>query len=361
MSIDDRDISQYTFPEFYRAMVEREHLQVSRDEARWSERYSEPDRTVDVVLNFGCNVRQTPHLMREAVAVLETLGVDFAAVAGQQYCCGKPYFGDGFDDVGMKVLGTTIDRMRSFKPRRAIQWCSACEMTFHDVATPQLGIEFQSHGLAAFLIERLDELGDRVPWRKDVAVTGVVHGHLGEHVVRDGHLPLALQLLSRVPGVRVVGRADIDALEICDNHGVAIASIGSEEYRRAQEAIENGVHSAGADTLVTLYHACTRELGKFASERLAIRHYISIVAEALGVAKPDRFSEYWRLADADAVMERSRPNWSSWGIREEDARRLAHKHFIPSYVGVPSCPCNGNCTQTGAEFLGVNQVVRARS
>jgi len=188
-------VADFDYPDFYRAMVEREHLQVARDEAKWTEKHTSPERKIEVLLNFGCNVRQTPHLMREAVAVLEVLGVDFHAVAGQQFCCGKPYSGNGLKDAARGVVETSVRRMASYRPDRAIQWCSACEMQFHDVVIPDVGIEFQSDGLAKYLVEKIDSMEGRVPWRRDVNVRAAIHGHLGEHVVRDAHPPVTIELL----------------------------------------------------------------------------------------------------------------------------------------------------------------------
>lgn len=354
-------IRDFDYPDFYRAMVEREHLQVARDEVKWTEQHAAPDTTTGVLLNFGCNARQTPHLMREAVAVFETLGVDFAAVAGQQFCCGKPYSNNGLKDAARGVVEASVKRMASYGPERAIQWCSACEMQFQDVVLPEIGIRFQSDGLAAFLIEKLDSMGPTVPWKREVKTRAIVHGHLGEHRVRDGHPPLAMDLLTRVPGVEVVGFAKTDALNLCDNSGVKMANIGSEEYRAAQAALAGYLDEAGADTIVTLYHGCTRELGKFANDRIKIRHYISLVAEALGVEKPDRFSEYWRLGNVEQVLEASRHNWESWGISETEARRLVHRYFVPSYaMDAPDCPCNGECTRTGASFLTAHKIDRSK-
>jgi Fe-S oxidoreductase len=355
--------SDFAYPEFYRAMLERERMQVARDEAKWIERHTPPERQVDVVLNFGCNVRQTPHLMREAVAVFEALGIDHVALAGQQFCCGKPYAASGLDDVARHVADASVKRMSSFKPKVEIQWCSACEMQFQDLVIPELGIEFESMGLAAFLTRRLDELGDRVPWKRPVPLRALVHGHLGQHRVRDAHPGLTMELLRRVPGVELAEEtvASSPALDICDNSGIKIASIDSRQFRAAQASLEEYVASEGADTLVTLYHNCTRELSKFASERVRIRHYISIVAEALGVGKPDRFSQYWRLGDPERVKEASRPNWESWGYTDDEARALAHKYFVPSYAAdAPECPCNGACTRTGASWLWFPKVDRAK-
>lgn len=351
-SPDEPRVSDITFQEFYGAMVERERLQVSRDEAVWIEDGAAPDRPVDVLLNFGCNVRQSPHLQREAAAVLDALGVDFAAVAGQKYCCGKIYKAYGFPESSTQIINKSVKRLAAYQPQRTLQWCSACEMQFTDVVHSNEEYDFKSEGFAAFLLERIDELGDDVPWKSGVDVKVLVHGHLGEHPVRDAHPAIATDLLNRIPGVEVIGYAKTPALDLCDNAGPKIATIGTEEYRTAQAELEGFLEESGADTLVTLYHSCTRELSKFASDRLAIKHYVSLLAMALGVAKPDRFSEYWRLADPQKVMEASRPNWSSWGISEDEALRLAHKYFVPSYAqDVPDCPCNGACTATGATWL----------
>jgi hypothetical protein len=358
---DAPKVADFDFPDFYRAMVERERMQVSREEMTWTEEGTRPDRPVDVLLNFGCAVRQTPHLQRDATAVLDVLGVDFAAVAGQKFCCGKPYSGNGLPDAARQVVSGSVKRMAGYRPGRAIQWCSACEMQFRDLVVPEIGIGFQSDGLAAFLVERLDALGDAVPWRRETTIKALVHGHLGEHPVRDAHPPIAMRLLERIPGVELVGYAETPALDLCDNHGLKMAALGSAEYRAARARLEGHLAESGADTLVTLYHGCTRELGKFASERFAVRHYISIVAAALGVDHPDRFSAYWRLADPAKVAAAARPNWESWGFTEDEALRMAHRYFVPSYAAdVPECPCAGACTRTGAGFLAPRLIAPTR-
>jgi hypothetical protein len=86
----------------------------------------------------------------------------------------------------------------------------------------------------------------------------------------------------------------------------------------------------------------------------------SLIITALATRRPDRFSQYWLLADVDKVLEASRPNWESWGIDEAEARRLVHRYFIPSYVPAPDCPCNGECTRTGASFLSAHRIDRTQ-
>ena len=103
-----------------------------------------------------------------------------------------------------------------------------------------------------------------------------------------------------------------------------------------------------------MYHSCTRELTKFASDRIcASRHYVSILAEALGVAKPDRFSQYWRMGDPAAGRRGVAAELGVLGlITEQEALALAHKYFVPSYAArAPECPCNGTCSRTGSDWL----------
>jgi Fe-S oxidoreductase len=350
-------VTDFTFPDVYRAQADRERMQIAREEMTWSESGAAPDEPVDVLLNFGCNVRQTPHLQREAVAVFAALDVKFAAVAGKRFCCGKPFSAKGLQGVAEDVVTGSVERMARFRPKRAVQWCSACEMQFKDLVQPEIAIEFGSDGIAEFLVERIDELGDQVPWKTEVKAKAIVHGHFGEHVLRDAHPAIVMQLLDKVPGVESLGLATTAALDWCDNVGVKMSSIGTEEYLAAQSGIRDHLAETGADVLVTLYHSCTRELSKFAAGDVPIRHYISILAEALGVSMPDRFSEYWRLGDPYKIMEAARPNWQSWGISEADALELAHKYFIPSYaVDAPECPCNGACSRTGANWLSARAI-----
>jgi hypothetical protein len=55
-------------------------------------------------------------------------------------------------------------------------------MQFHDVSSRMWASSFQSDGLAKYLVEKIDSMEDRVPWRRDVNVRAAIHGHLGEHV-----------------------------------------------------------------------------------------------------------------------------------------------------------------------------------
>jgi hypothetical protein len=102
----------------------------------------------------------------------------------------------------------------------------------------------------------------------------------------------------------------------------------------------------------------------YPSERAVGDRHLAKAMELLagipGVGKPDRFSEYWRLSDAEKVKEASRPNWESWDIAEEDALRFAHVYVVPSYgTNTTECPCNRARTRTGASWLKLHARIEA--
>jgi len=340
--------------EFFGGSQECERLQVARDEMLWSDRYTVPDGPVDVLLNLSCGAQFTPHLMLEAVDVFRALGVEFAAVAGRQFCCGRVYHRMQTPEPGDRMAAAAIERMASYGPRVTVQWCASCRDHFHDVSLRRHQVDFAHTHYTHYLAQLVETLGDRVPWRQAVPARVMIHAHQGEHPERDRDLPSVLSVLDRVPGVEVVGEAKAPALGapctmVTGTNNSRLAEIGSAEYRAVQADLETQADALGADTLVCLYHACSREWGKFASDRLAARHYISLVAEALGYARPDRFQAYWHLGSAEAVVERARPIWESWGIREAEARRLADKFFNPNYAdAVPKCACDGTGVMCGS-------------
>lgn len=49
--------------------------------------------------------------------------------------------------------------------------------------------------------------------------------------------------------------------------------------------------------------------------------------EALGAEVVDRFKMLWQLGDPEKILEKSRPQWESWGIPEAEARELVKKFY----------------------------------
>lgn len=382
MAVDDRMISknaagedfdlsranEFSFTQFYRDHLYSERLQISRDEMNWLERYSKPDQPAEVVLNLSCGVQNTPHLMLTQVALFEALGIDFVATAGNKYCCGRPFQRFGKGQVGDTMAARAIDRFASWQPEVNVQCCGSCliEFNYHVrlVAEQQGEAPFEVIHITDYLVDRLIDMGDDIPWRKSIPRRVMLHAEGAEvHPTKQEAKSATIRTLELIPGIEYVGIVESPALgQPCATKGPGEPSvlndITPEQYLEVQQDLQAQADALGADAITTHHHMCHREWCKFGSDRLPVLHYQSLLAEALGIRIPDRFQALWKLGDPQKVLEQTRRHWESWGMDEKDARHVVKHHFMPEYASqVQRCPCEGNCTEavagTGAAAAGL--------
>jgi Fe-S oxidoreductase len=342
----DRD--KFDVKGFYSAMAECKSLLIRREDVRWSEQFQAPDRPVDAMLAFGCAVQHTPHLMLEATRVFEALGIDYAAVTGRQFCCGRPFLRMGKDEVAAdKISAKSYERFVAHQPQALVQWCGACMLQYLEVISQQTDPPFEVIHVTKYLARLLRELGDDVPWKQEVRARVVLHTH-GEFVPQqDVDTAAILEILDMIPGVEFAGPVTPpSAGSPCDLTGPTAVSVlntlSTAGYREAQGELEDQLAAVGADTLVTPYHKCQMEWSKFSSRSMAVREWMSLLAEALGVAVEDRYTTYWHIGHPPTIVERSRTEWESWGLTEEEALEAARRNFVPEYaVDVHHCDCGG--------------------
>lgn len=345
----------FDYSQFYKDMQDSERMQVAKDEMTWIQRYAKPDQPADVTLNLSCGVQTVPHLMLTQVELFRRLGVNFAATAGSQFCCGRIYqrYGEKAD-IGDRMAAKSIERLASYESTTNVQCCGSCfiEFDYHVTKLRESGsAPFDVVHITRFLRDRLVEMGDEVPWVKEVPRRVLLHAEGAEvHPSKAEQRQWVIETIERIPGVEFVGMARNPSLgSPCATASPGAPSIlndiTAEQYREVQEELAEQARAAGADAILTHHHMCHREWSKFSSHRLPILHYQALLGEALGMTVVDRFKVLWQLGDPEKILETSRPYWESWGISEADARELVKKFFMPKYAAaVQRCPCEGSCT-----------------
>lgn len=344
---------------FYSWYIDCRRLLLSKDELTWLEKHTVPDRKVDVFVNMSCGTQLIPHVTLELVSILKALHVDFIAGTGPQYCCGKAFMTNGRPDDGQRVTAASRGRFQAWGAGTAVHVCPSCQIVQSNHAKDIGDASLTNMHITDFVLQRLRDLGDQVPWQGGVHRRVLVHGHDATPVHTAARVTAA-EILKLVPGVEVRGfteepsRGNPCRTEAPGAPSV-LAEVSDTERGEVTHELETQLASQGADTIATDAHYCHREWQKFASDRLQVRHFLSIVAEALGCAYPDRYQEYWHLHDAEKVLRLSRPYWKSWGLDEQAARVIAYKNFKPHFAGFsnPKCGCGGDprrCTTVQPEL-----------
>jgi Fe-S oxidoreductase len=364
------------YKRFYQSMEEGARLLVAPDEMQWLDRHQKPDRTVDVALNLSCSTQFVPHMMLDAVAVLEALGVNFTAGASKVFCCGTYFRRMGKLHGTSRLNAGAVGRMVQWGARTAVHTCTQCVNTFTEISRRQAYETGEADGmqhipLLRFLDERLAELGDRVPWRTDVRAKIVVHGHSDFSWVHDRAKLDVAAVARHIPGVEFVGYLDQIFLDyICNSSLRAVGFAGEvrrgatvvpeheppktrEQVAARRSELADIVASRGADTVSPQHQTCLQMWQPFASESVRVRHVISLLAEALGVAHPDRYLAASRLGDTDAIVEQTRPIWSQWGMTREKAYETARGMFDPAYQTVDMCGCG----KSAADRCGHDELI----
>jgi hypothetical protein len=326
-------VATFDYAAYYRRIQDIKKLQIPADAVRWIERYERPERSYDIVLYLGCNILRTPDVAADVVAVFEALGLDFIALAGVQFCCGITWDRRGDVDKGQQVSTSTVERLASYKPRLVVHWCPSCDVHFADAVTGRDAktLPFGVTSAPAFLSD-LCKRG-LIPWRNAVSGRMVLHSHKG----RDGHATgqrragddreNVSHLLQHLPGAEFIG-----AVEAPPEYDFDCGPGSQGERSRWLQIRENllaETRGLGADTLITVSHACQREWCDAADEKLAVRNYISLIAESLGCARSyesNTLRTLKQLGDPQLIVERTESNWSSHGMTKDEASELARRY-----------------------------------
>lgn len=326
-------MADFNYSAFYQRMQDMKQLQVPAQDVSWVERHKTPDRSYEVILYLGCNILRTPHVAQQVIDVFEFAGVDFVPVGGAQYCCGVTWDRAGDIEDGQGVATRTIGRFEDYGARTVVMWCPSCNVHFTDAV---FGRDHQHADFETTYAPRfLADLAARgqLRWQREVPLRVALHSHRG----KDGHATgqtrakedreTVIELLEHVPGVEVVTELRAPA-ELGFDCGPVTAALGRERFLPIRQPDVDAAHAAGVDAIVTISHACQREWCDAATDSVDVRNYISLVAEALGCPpRTDTLKEYRRGMAPDEVVAASCEAWSSHGLTEEEARRLAERYF----------------------------------
>jgi transcriptional regulator with XRE-family HTH domain len=323
--------------QLYRELREPTRLLIHRDEIQWLEHAVEPDGDVDVFVNLSCSTQKRPHLMLDIVSVFSKLGVRFAAGVGTAFCCGGTFRAWGNLKAGERMAEKSEEPALARGASTHVHHCTQCVNNFTATANRRVALggtdtRLRHMQVLEFLAERLEELGDEVPWVRPVNRKVIVHSHPEESQAVCNTTNAVFRVLKCVPGVEVVGglleRFWMDGF--CYNYldlPRRPAPTTHAEMQQMRHELASFIRSKGADTVSAQHQDCNRIWAPFASVDLAILSPVAIVAEALGCAHPDRSQAAAILGDPEAVVEQTRPIWTSWGISEDKAREIAQREF----------------------------------
>lgn len=311
MLANTRDASRGTrTPQLFRKMARAIRLmaamQLVPEDVR---RLLQPPRSreAEIVFYLGCNAIRTPHILFNAMYVLDALEVDYEVLGGPAACCGIIHSKwEGDLGAGGQVTTSTLHRFGEFKPKKVLNWCPSCELHLGETVKGYREMSFDFDHITKYLVERQADLEDRMNTPVNLRV--MLHAHtgmaeLGENVAR---------LLRAVPGLTLVDMLPEPGYTCggsgADRSPALKAQLRDETLRR--------MAASGCDALVSLYHGCHQQLAAAGREHgFAVVNFTDLLVRSLGgQPREDAMEAYLALGDWHAIAREAQPRLRASGI-----------------------------------------------
>lgn len=236
---------------------------------------------------YGCNMTRHGEIIRLSQRMLEAVGVRAAPVGGPGACCGSVK--ESTPRIAEGMANRTMETFAESGAPRVITWCPSCHMNLDDFMGQTRAQGFDSRHLCEALWERRAALAPLL--KRPVKARFLVDRHVGFHAevpVND----IIPGLLSLIPGAEHVDHGYRGGSYMC--FGLANVPGALPDHQRALLA---AMRERGADTLVTIFHSCHRELvGLERDHGIRVVNWVHLLAEAMEWDYSDDYKA-WRNAE----------------------------------------------------------------
>jgi len=211
--------------------------------------------TADVAYFVGCVASFFPMVQgipKNFVKILSRAGVDFAILAGDEWCCGFPFIASGYPEKAQTMMAHNLERIARMGASAVVFTCPSCYHTWktHDPADLKL---FHS----TEFINQLIQTGRLTPGAVDKTVTFHDPCDLGRN---GGVFDAPREIIRAIPGISLVELAGNRAQSVCCGGGGNLEMTnpdlaGAIAARKLDEIIKTG-----ANTVVTACQQCIRTI-----------------------------------------------------------------------------------------------------
>ena len=243
-------------------------------------------KTAEVVYYVGCVTSFFPMAQpaaRALVQILDVVGIDFAIVGGEEWCCGFPLMAAGASQVAENCIRHNIERLKEMGAKTVVMTCPGCyrvwKEEYYDVIGDRHPFEV-CH--ATELIARLIEDGRLSIKGLEQDVTYHDPCDLGRN---SGIFDEPRYIMEKIPGLNLVELEDNrEYCSCCGSGGDLLASNQDLSLAIARRKVEE-ILDTGVRTAVTACPSCVRaiHMAKTAQKaKLDVLDITELVWKAIG-------------------------------------------------------------------------------
>ena len=238
----------------------------NEQKANWTNRLKLPyslneKRTAEVVYFVGCVTSFFPMAQPAARAlaqIMESAGIDFGIVGGEEWCCGFPLMAAGASDAAAECVRHNIERVTAMGAKTVVMNCPGCYRVWKDeyreIVEQRHDFEVL-HGVE--LMARLIEAGRIDIKGLENKVTYHDPCDLGRN---SGVFDEPRYILSQIPGLELVELTDNREYCVCCGSGGDLLASNQDMAMDIARRKVDEVLATGTNTVVTACPSCVRTI-----------------------------------------------------------------------------------------------------
>jgi heterodisulfide reductase subunit D len=238
----------------------------------------EKDRA-EAVYFVGCVASFFPMAQKIPVNMAKIMGksgMDFAILAGEEWCCGYPLIGAGMKDKMNALIEHNLEKVKATGAGRLIFTCPSCYHVWKTLYRPEAELLSSSELLIRLITENRIRL-------KEIRATVTYHDPCDLGRVSGVYEP-PRQVLKAIPGLRFVELPSNRQLATCCGGGGNLEMVDPELSGKVADMKIEEILQTGADMVVSSCQQCLRTIATRARRRnvnLVVKDLTDLVAEAM--------------------------------------------------------------------------------
>ena len=232
--------------------------------AGWTRRLKLPyglEKKAEVIYFVGCLTSFYPmvqDIARSFAQILDSAGIDFAILGGEEWCCGYPLISAGHKEAAARSMQHNIDRIKEMGAKSVVMTCPGCYRMWRDEyynitgQRPPFDVSHSTEFIVRLIEQgkiRLGELNERITYHDPCDL-----GRNSKIFDEPRHI------INRIPGLSFAELEDNrEYCSCCGSGGDLLASNQDLSLDIARRKV-NEILDTGVQTMVTACPACVRAI-----------------------------------------------------------------------------------------------------
>ena len=256
------------------------------DRTEWQELIKElPEdafekQKADIVFFVGCVASFFPMVQKipaNMAKIMQSAGVDFTILGGEEWCCGFPLIGAGMPEKLEAMKEHNLKKVADVGAKTIVFTCPSCYHTWRHFYKPDAKLMHASQLILELIKDR------KIKFKNDVSAVATYHDpcDLGRNT---GVYEEPREIIKSIPGLEFVELPMNRKFSICCGGGGNVEMTDPDLSAQVAQMKLDAIKAVGADTVLTACQQCVRTMetrAKRSKTNLIVKDLTQLVVEAM--------------------------------------------------------------------------------